>query len=130
MHELSPALLNDAEGPMQMSNSNQLPGTFTSNLVGGRRVSRRKIRKIYRSYKKSNSSRGKTIKQRLRSLKEGVLSRLFNKSKKHSRMHRHGKKRCNKRHLQRGGSHDSAFLNRALASPNESLQGMLSSCVV
>lgn len=126
MSVFKPAPLYSSE-PLVLDNSNVSPGTFTSNLVGGRRVSRRKMRKIYRSYKKSNSSRGKTIKQRLRSLKEGVLSRLFNRSKKH--VHRKNK-RHGRRQLQRGGSHDSAFLNRALASPNESLQGMLSSCHV
>ena len=132
MHELSPSPLDQTTPTMATTNSNMTPGTFTSNLVGGRKVSRRKMRKIYKSYKKSNSSRGKSIKQQLKSLKQGVLSRLFNKSKKNTRtrMHRHGKKRCNKRHTQRGGNHDSASVFRAMASPNASLNGMFTSCMV
>jgi hypothetical protein len=127
MHQYSPASITDSNGiGMSLTNSEMPPNTFSSNLVGGRKVNRRKMRKIYKSYKKKHSSRGRTIKQRLRSLKEGVLSKLFNRSKKHGHRHRHK----SKRHYQKGGNYDPAFLSRALASNNASLNGILTSCQI
>lgn len=131
MHEFSPASITDSNGiGMSLTNSEMPPNAFSSNLVGGRKLNRKKMRKIYKSYKKKHSSRGRSIKQRLRSLKEGVLSKLFNRSKKHG--HRHGRshRHRSKKHYQKGGNYDPAFLSRALASNNASLNGILTSCQV
>ena len=125
MQQFLPAPITDSNCiGMSLTNSEMLPNAFSSNLVGGRKINRKKMRKIYKSYKKKHSSKGRTIKQRLRSLKEGVLSKLFKSSKKH------GHRRRSRRHYQKGGNYDPAFLTRALASNNASLNGILTSCQV
>jgi hypothetical protein len=128
MVSLTPASINDSNDSAVLSNSNMPPNAFSSNLVGGKKLNRRKMRKIYKSYKKTHSRRGKTMKQKLLSLKDTVMNKLLNKSKKHKH-HKHKRSHHQKR-TQKGGNYDSAFVNRALASPNASLIGLFTSCPV
>jgi hypothetical protein len=131
MHQFSPSSIDESNSiGMSLTNSEMLPNAFSSNLVGGRKVNRRKMRKIYKSYKKKHSSRGRTIKQQLRSLKEGVLTKLFNRSKKHGHKHGRSRRHRSRRHYQKGGNYDPAFLSRALASNNAELNGLFTSCQV
>ncbi len=128
MVSLSPASINDSNDSQVLSNSNMPPNAFSSNLVGGKKLNKRKMHSVYKSYKKKHSSRGKSMKQKLRLLKDTVLNKLFNKTKKHK--HQNHKHRRNRKHSQKGGNYDSSFVNRALASPNASLIGLFSSCHV
>ena len=79
----SPASINESDQLLgsPLSNSQQA-GMFSSNLVGGRRLSRGKFKKIYKSYTKRGSrNRSRSIKKKAKIMHMGVLKKLMNKIK-------------------------------------------------
>ena len=113
-----------------MSNSNLPPNAFSSNLVGGKRISRKQMRKIYKSYKNKYSSRGRSIKKRVKSMSmssgSNFITRMFKKiGSKKNKKHRHGKR---SRYNKRGGSVYNPEI--ALASASLSTFGQPTSCLI
>jgi hypothetical protein len=116
-----------------MTNSNLPPNAFSSNLVGGKIISRKQMRKIYKSYKNKYSSRGRSIKKRVKSMSmssgSNFITRMFkkigSKKNKNHKKHRHGKQ---SRYNKRGGSVYNPEI--ALASASLSTFGQPTSCLI
>ena len=129
MTNSSPASITESS-MLSLTNSNALPGAFSSNLVGGKRISRKQMRKIYRSYKNKYSRRGRSIKKRAKTMSmssgSNFITRMFKKIG--SKKNKNKRSRYNKR----GGSasFDPNMVNRALASASISTFGEGSSCLM
>ena len=127
MTNSSPASIAES-GMSSLTNSNAFPGAFTSNLVGGKRISRKQMRKIYRSYKNKYSRRGRSIKKRSKtmSMKSNFFTKMFKKIG--SKKNKNKRSRYNKR----GGNagFDPNMVNRALSTASISTFGEGSSCLM
>jgi hypothetical protein len=116
MNKFVPSLIDDNNSGNVYQNS-QPTGLFSSNLVGGRRISRRKISNIYKSYKKRRNHKHskRSIKRSMKSMPGKFLTRMFSSMKS---------KKMRKSRRQRGGN---TAIDRALAAPAR--VGELTSCV-